>query len=363
MTIKDYIAQNPYRILGVYMGDSAKVELQHLSRIKAFDAVGQHATFSLRGDDRLKEANRITQTANSALQILSLPQDRIRFALTWYADSNEQWAELLNNAVDCLLSDKPQRALEYYEKLICNYDTRKALIDSATHGRVNYSEGEVLDILQSVLQELDCNWFNNIEFNTSPNILSQLWDKCSDFDIHESFCIFSYLVANNDVDGMLESYEQCLTEFSNNMQKARNLLGGDNPIYQRLVIDAASAIYTKSREVADAMFNWIFDTVNFELDDSGNAIKVPGSSHRREIQICCRNLIFKLVNDTNMAISNINPSSHDAIFYNAEKILFEGNIMNRGNILDKEINSTSKHLSWGTWAWIAFLVWGFYMLW
>lgn len=165
---QNLIGTNPLRILAVYIGDSIAKGTSHRSRISAYSKVGQTAVFSLKGDDTLPSLIRNEGIAEKAAQVLSLPIDRIKFSLFWYADEKFSWARTLNSAIDSLLSGNLADALNHYESLIYSDSLRNDFVETVTHGIFSVEKESVANILVDTISEhlenveiiLQCNHFN-----------------------------------------------------------------------------------------------------------------------------------------------------------------------------------------------------------
>lgn len=150
MLNRERIENNPYRILGVYAGCPISVEVNHLNRIRAFSKVGQTASFKLRGDDVLRAVDRTKESAETAVQTLSLPRDRVENALMWFSDGNDDWGRVLNDALQALLDGDYTEAINKYERLISDKSLRENFLESVTHGLLTMS-GENLAVMISDL--------------------------------------------------------------------------------------------------------------------------------------------------------------------------------------------------------------------
>ncbi len=152
--VRNLIETNPYRVLGVYAGDSVAVEAGHRSRIAAFSKVGQTASFVLRGDDVLTPLKRDGEMADKAAQALSLPAERLRYSLFWYADEEKHpWASAINGAVDSLLAGNLEDALCCYERLLSDDSLLNGFAESVTHGISLVERGGVANMLIDTLSE------------------------------------------------------------------------------------------------------------------------------------------------------------------------------------------------------------------
>ena len=159
MLNKERIENNPYRILGLYVGSPKSVEVSHLNRIIAFSKVGQVASFDLRGDDLLQPIDRTGELANAAYQTLSLAKDRIENALLWFGDDDKEWGRVLNEAVRALLEGNYTDAINSYETLISEDSLRESFLDSSSHGLMAMSK----DQLALMIAELICYCEDDME--------------------------------------------------------------------------------------------------------------------------------------------------------------------------------------------------------
>lgn len=90
------IANNPYRILGVYINSSTKEILANKTKVLAYTKVKKQIEMPT---DLLviNSIPRTVQTINDSLANLSLPQDKIRHALFWFAKSSPSEEIALNH--------------------------------------------------------------------------------------------------------------------------------------------------------------------------------------------------------------------------------------------------------------------------
>ena len=148
----EIIANNPLRVLGVYVGDSMAQEVNNMSRIAAYSEVGKTAEFSLRGDDRLPPLQRTKEMAANARQRLTLPNDRLRYALFWYGTPENIE---LNKAVDAMVEGRQSDALVHYIAMINDEGQYHSFLQAATHGLLSPSKDTLLSVLLHALEEMD----------------------------------------------------------------------------------------------------------------------------------------------------------------------------------------------------------------
>lgn len=176
------IYNNPLRILGVYVGDSMAKEANNMSRIAKYSEIGKSADFSMRGDGSLPSIERTGETVAEAQRRLTLPKDRLLYALFWYARDDEQpWAAELNKAVDALTEDRAADALTHYITMIRDKSQCQAFCQAATHGLLSPSKDEVFSMLLKALDEKF--WVSSLVTRFRPSkgftshILRDAWEK------------------------------------------------------------------------------------------------------------------------------------------------------------------------------------------
>ena len=96
MKIKDYIQNNPYRVMGVTTDDSSDVMSSHQSRIKAYSAIGKTVCYPM---DMNKvfgvEPKRNMENVSSCLALLSTPGGRLLNGMFWFMNITETDARAL----------------------------------------------------------------------------------------------------------------------------------------------------------------------------------------------------------------------------------------------------------------------------
>lgn len=147
----EIIANNPLRILGVYVGDSMAKEANNVSRIVAYDKVGKTAEFTMRGDDQLPPLQRTEKMAIEAQQQLTLPNDRLRYALFWYGTPENIE---LNNAIDAMIEKQQSDAFSHYIAMINDEQQYRTFIQAATHGLLFPAKDTLLSMLLHTLEEI-----------------------------------------------------------------------------------------------------------------------------------------------------------------------------------------------------------------
>lgn len=96
MRSKEYLKNNPYRVLGVATTDSPATRMQRQSRIKAFASIGKTVTFpmdlfSVYGSHPERDEAAIS----AARSLLSTPKDRLLHGMFWFMNLTATDAEAL----------------------------------------------------------------------------------------------------------------------------------------------------------------------------------------------------------------------------------------------------------------------------
>ena len=85
MKFKDFIQNNPFRVMGVFTNDSSDIISTNNSRMKAFAVIGKVVSF---WQDMISvfgtEPNRQVETLASGVAALSSSEGRLRSGLFWF---------------------------------------------------------------------------------------------------------------------------------------------------------------------------------------------------------------------------------------------------------------------------------------
>ena len=96
MKFKDFIQNNPFRVMGVFTNDSSDIISTNNSRMKAFAVIGKVVSF---WQDMISvfgaEPNRQVQTLASSVAALSSPEGRLHSGLFWFMNLNATDARAL----------------------------------------------------------------------------------------------------------------------------------------------------------------------------------------------------------------------------------------------------------------------------
>lgn len=262
MLNKNRIENNPYRILGVYVGSPKSVEISHLNRIIAFSKVGQVASFDLRGDDVLQPVNRTEESANTAYQLLSLAKDRIENALLWFGNDDTECGRVLNKAVQALLDGNYTDAINNYEKLISEDSLRESFLESASHGLMTLSRdqfaGIIADLISSCEDDMESFWMSD-ENKPYGLIALILFERIIPEKLEALIqSIEFYRINGIDFYEFIDRFENTLTEIKPILEKVGDMYGTESPQYKSIVEELYKKIYARGafliKEIG--MFTW-----------------------------------------------------------------------------------------------------------
>lgn len=249
MIHNERIENNPYRILGLYVGSPKSVEVNHLNRILAFSKVGQVASFNLRGDDVLRPIDRTEESANTAYQTLSLAKDRIENALLWFGDDDKEWGHVLNVAVRALLDGNYTDAINYYENLISDDFLRESFLESATHGLMTMSRVQlanmIADLICSCEDDMESFWLSEGN-KLSGQIAYILFERVIPGKLEVLIqSIEFYRINGIDFYEFIDRFENTLTQLKPILGTVKDMYGSDSAQYKSIVEDVYKKIYAR----------------------------------------------------------------------------------------------------------------------
>lgn len=276
MANRKLIEDNPYRRLGVYVGDPMKVEVRNLNRIIAFSHVGQTATFEMRNDDLMGPIERTEQTAREAANALSLPRERLKHALLWMGDESTEWGRCLNDAVEALLNEHYQSAFKNYIFLVAYDYMRKELLQAATHGLLTLTAREMIEVVAEVMVEyLDGMWSYWTDERTKyPLILNEiLWKKKSGEVSPLIEFLKDYKLPHSDIYTQIDMYNASLNTLALWCRSCREVWEPESMEYQIFATDVAKGAYSAATEIIKnlGMITWRQRNVS-ETFDANNTV-------------------------------------------------------------------------------------------
>ena len=253
--IKTLIGHNPYRVLGVYVGEGLAKEYINRKRIEAFSKVGQRAEFPLKGDEVLPKLKRNSALADAAFQNLSLPLDRVKYAMFWYADEKSgHWAFYINQAVDWLLKKEPGW-LEAFASYDCILDRSgelwKQFVETSSLGMKGMQRRELAELLIDTL----CDHFgaayvfSKVSRGGDPNRAQYLNRVLVEKYLWKEFNVeLSKLLENNcNVYDLIDNLAKVADSAGRYVHFVTALYDSDSVLYKEYVETFAEALYKRGR--------------------------------------------------------------------------------------------------------------------
>ena len=329
MTINERIGNNPYRILGVYVGSSLAKEASNKTRITAFSTVGQNAQFDFPIDEWLSPLQRTDVMAGDAVQVLSLPKDRVENALVWIGDGESEWSRELNAAVYDLLGNNWLGALRHYNTLFYNPEILQQFFEATTHGIASFSPRQLEEMVSKLWKDADSNEvlesfigvlpedmdnplvlsiFEDKIIPIFPSVvdLTNIFDDDDDKDLYELF-----LQIKKEINRILPLFEMAKLIYGPYEKSFRELRDGFGAfIYEScrsIIVGMAQMIWkgssktlsggfriewvaTKFKPTIDAVVSMMREIKDF-ADESVDRLKLPSDSNKKTME--AKNLFDK----------------------------------------------------------------------
>lgn len=344
MNIRDKIQSNPYRILGVYVGYSASLELRNKNKIAAFSRVGQSTSFTFAIDEKLDGIYRTEELAEKAIQTLALPKDRLENALFWVGDGETEWSLELNNAISSLLEGHILKAVYHYGNIFYNEALRKDFQQAVSHGLMNLSAEELTKMLCANLINDDAELvssFTQADISLKPNqIIRQLCDQTIIRDLEKTLSFNDVIIritVNDKVEiDFCSSFDKFGTKIDELMPLIRVVewvYGKDSSIYEEFVERITHDVYENAATIVEAIGKWVWvnDKKTLKNGERYRLISV----RTKQCVDSCMNLISKIDNFVTNTIDRLQPTQNSIrillpVRYNYERAL------NREYIVDEQ---------------------------
>lgn len=206
MNIKDFIKNNPYRVLGGFTTDSPGILSSNSSRMKAFAAIGKPVVFPFDMTGVFgTNPDRSAANVAASMSAISLPMDRLLKGMFWFMNITETDARALevlasgsdplearkiweggeqnmsslqNQLMCCLLKDP--RSYSKAIQVACNLYTvyGEELVRTLGNGFEVISSGELLSIFLCEIIKVtdgDCRWWDKAVTRYGDYNVSLLW--------------------------------------------------------------------------------------------------------------------------------------------------------------------------------------------
>lgn len=367
MLNKKRIENNPYRILGVYVGSPVSVEVNHLNRIRAFSKIGQTATFEMKGDDLLEPVARTEELADAAAQTLSLPKDRVENSLLWFSDGNTEWGQVLNNAVQGLITSDYTNAISNYEKLISDDSLRKDFLEAATHGLLTLSRENlaniIADLISSSEKDMEGFWLSDGSKPSGPIALI-LFEKIIPSKVESLINSIAYYNISGGIDfyEFITRFDKTLQEIKPMLEKIGTMYGTDSITYKNIAEELCRKIYARGTYLIRKIGEFVW------LQDAKNRLNYNTYKHyKSEMPVgcirACMDLILQVDNIVNNAVgwSHIDDTSRRVMYseISAYQSVKETEFVASDDIIRRSVRSFYIKRSVSIAGWLAFLYWMF----
>lgn len=343
------IGKNPLRILAVYVGDSIAKETSNKSRISAYSKVGQTVVFTLRGDNILPSLMRNEETAEKAAQDLSLPIERIKFSLFWYADEKFPWAQTLNKAIDSLLSENLAEALRYYESLIYSDSLRNDFVETVTHGIFNIEKENIANILVDTISEhLESIEviLQNKNFNNALNLNILFFERRVQNELNK--LTGEYINYHSDFYVLIDNLKSITEQITSYVDFAATLLGTTDYRYKECAEEVARSIYKQGENVLSHIGSWV-------------------NKERTLISVkLCRSLIEEIFAFVDKSIKRLHLEEDSYKIIGTSTIKFEKEYHLQDEVSGRILETVKRRYKYKepfkTLVWLAFIMFIFYLL-
>lgn len=179
------ITNNPYRILGVCSNSPQRDVVSNRSKMNAFLKVGREVSFPMDLDELLPYTQRTLESVDKAQSDLTLPKDKVKYALFWFikltplddvainnmADGDkgkamqiwlkrESMSSLLNLAIIAFTDEDYETAINNITTIIHDDNYRQELINAVAGQTLSISEDELAHLFIDTLFEYcpEENW-------------------------------------------------------------------------------------------------------------------------------------------------------------------------------------------------------------
>lgn len=296
MNIIDSIQNNPYRVLGVYVGSPVSMEVSHKNMISAFARVGQQASFSFPIDERLEKIERNEALAEEASRILAIPADRLKNALFWIGEGDEDWSKELSTAVCALLDGNLMEALYHYGNLFYDDTLRSDFQVAATKGLTDYSPEELTNLLCSdLIEDKDkiIAVFKQADQNLRPNpIIRHLCNKVILRNRHDLFnfhTVITHIIIDGDKKLDFYTSFRKLKGIVDELIPLADVVGGvygkESPQYEDFAESIMNDVYGRAKIIVEAIGKWTW-VCDYRTMKEGQRIKLMSERTRRSVESC-----------------------------------------------------------------------------
>lgn len=369
MLNKERIENNPYRVLGIYVGNPKSVEVSHLNKIRAFSNVGQTFSVTLRGDDILQPIVRTQESADAAAQTLSLAKDRIENSLLWFSDGTKDWGVVLNDAVQALLENDYTKAINSYEKLISDDFLRKDFLEASTHGLLTLSKEELANLISELISSCEDNleeyWMSGSGI-PSGLIATTLFENTIPIKLESLIQSIEYYNPQGiDFYEYINQLESTLTEIKPLLEKVGYMYGVDSMRYKSNAEEICKKTYIRGTYLIKQIGEFVWLQGNkYRLRD--NTYK----KYRSKMPVGCIRACMDLISRVDSVVVDMINWTH--IDNTSQRILYSEiysylstkqiEFVDNDDIIHRSVRSFYIKRGLTIAAWLLFLYWMFFII-
>lgn len=291
----DRISNNPYRVLGLYVGCTPAEEARNRNRIAAYARVGQTADFVFPIDGRLAAVARDEQAVEQASQILALPKDRIANALFWISDGPDPWCRQLNEAVGAVLDGDILKAIGHYSNLIYDQRNLSEFLEASARGMLNLPAEEVEKMLVKALlgDESRKRFVEAVIEADRQNRLSEIVVGQMTLDLFIEVILPEFDNLKTTVEtamtanfyGLFDETKQNAARLKSLLNFARRIYGEDNPMPKYMAEELAKALYKAATHIVESVSHWVWLDEKGTIKD-GRRVKFVSNRRRKSVELC-----------------------------------------------------------------------------
>lgn len=265
------IVNNPYRILGVFSNASLKDITANKTKLARYASVGKSVSFDADLNSILPPVERTEASVEKAFADLSLPQDKLKYALFWFVKDNaidemalghlnagnsdkaeelfekrESWSSLHNAGVLALIRNNWGKALGCLTKVIHISDYRTALVNAVCGDTYQIEESYLarmfVDSIRAIkpVSELytlfSANGYDNSEANYLKGSMTDEPKEKLNAEISKVKAVKENGVTMYEAGAVFQQNAQPL------LKQLEGLLGADSMEYKLLVDKYAKAL-------------------------------------------------------------------------------------------------------------------------
>ena len=263
------LAENPYRVLGVYSNAPLKERVANQNRLNAFAKVGKEISFPNDFTNVIAEKPpRTPQSILTASTSLTLDRDKLKHSLFWFIESSvtdgmalqylqngnidkakellskkETFSSLLNRGVIAFIENDFGSGFTLITKVIHNEEYRISLLQNLGIVNLDISESEIAELfINELLKEVYANQLLTAASNQSDRAIiskSALEEPLSKIN---SAIAIAKAADNKNPNTQLEAGTKLMNSTKPALKQVKDIVGATSPQYQMAADNLAKQI-------------------------------------------------------------------------------------------------------------------------